>query len=1067
MSGKRFQARAKTVQKLGRDGLVEQNMATGEEKRVSQRTADISFGPARPQEQAAGHRAAQRGGGDSATPGKKRRKQPRPVQQTAEEAAYAAQEPVSVPDAPEVSSMRMAADAPMMAAPVSSGDPPPPPPTSRKRRKRNNRKKSKRRQAAKLSPDAARSLDGQTMRGAGDAPMQNRPPGKGQKPSAKRPPRPVDGGGRLQFKDAEGEQTPADGKAPADARAKMKKKQARRFTPDAAQPAAPGEQRPSRLIDDGGGRLHFEGTEEPAPAPDAEPSADAKRAMKKRQVMDHAADAAQPEDSQQTGQQEDQSIPGDGAADTRQRNSPQPEPKAPELSAVPDDRGAYKKRQAAKFAAHSAAPVSSERRRLQFEDTPPPKADSTLAPVPKENTIKEDAVPPSRSYQKAMRRVERAEKKVEQARDNLPAKRRLSFQPEPDGETGRPRRRLHFEQEVLPEYRPPSLPARGVGMAKTAVVMKLHGKIHESERQNVAVEATHKSELFAEQGVGRALRWNSNRRRSKPYRALRQAEQRAAKENLNLAWQTALRDNPELQRKNALAKWMQKQKIKRKYAQAAHEAKQTAHFTQNVVQATGQIVRAVQQYVAARKSLLLVVAMLAMVVVFFASGMTSCTAMLSGFQSSYISASYMANEQDICNSDLYYTEMETDLQIDIDKTEENYPGYDEYRYNIGEISHNPYELMGYLSTMFNAFTFEQVQAEIARLFGEQYQLTREVIVETRYDSNGDPYDWYVLQTTLTVTPLSTIISNTLSPGEQTDRYNVYQQTLGNRQAYGNPFDFPWLGYVSSGYGYRVHPITGEKNLHRGVDIAVAQGTPIRAIHDGRVVSAGDAGSYGLCVVIEDEKGYQSRYAHCSSLSVSAGQEVKRGDVIAAVGSTGNSTGPHLHLEIMLNGEYLNPYYFVDTGYDGSTAGAIPGTPGGVEIPAYPGEPVTDETYAAMLEEAQKYLGYPYVWGGSSPSTSFDCSGFVSWVINHSGWNVGRLGAQGLYNICTPVSMANAQPGDLIFFWHTYDAPNPNGVTHVGIYVGNGQMIHCGDSISYANINSNYWQQHFYGMGRLP
>ena len=1052
MSGKRFRSRAKTVQKLGRDGLMEQNMATGEEKRVSQRTSDISFGPARPQEQAAGHRAAQRSGGDSASPGKKRRKQPRPVQQTAEEAAYATSAPTSVPEAPmpETPSMRMAADAPMMAAPTGSEDPPPPPPTSRKRRKRNNRKKSKQRQAAKHTPSAARSLEDQPMRGAGDAPMQNRPPGKGPKPPVKHPPRPVEGGGRLQFKAAEGEQLPSDSKAPADGRAKMKKRQARRFTPDSARPA--DEPQPSRLIPDGGSRLRFEGSE--VPAPDAEAPADEKRAVKKWQVMDHAANAAQPEDSQQA------EPSADGEADTRQRDSPQPEPKAPELSAVPDDRGAYKKRQAAKFAAHSVA-GKADRPRLQFEE-PPSAADSPSTPAPKE-----DSQPPSRNYQKAVRRIERAERKVEQARDHLPTKRRLSFQPEVDGETGRTRRRLHFEQEVLPEYRKPSLPARAGGMVKTAAVMKLHGKIHESERQNVAVEATHKSELFAEQGVGRVLRWQRNHRRSKPYRALRQAEQRAAKENLNLTWQTALRDNPELRNKNALAKWMQKQKIKRKYAQAAHEAKQTAHFTQNVVHATGQIVRAVQQYIAARKSLLLVVAMLAMVVVFFSAGMTSCTAMLSGFQSSYISASYMANEQDICNSDLYYTEMETDLQIDIDKTEENYPGYDEYRYNIGEISHNPYELMGYLSTMFNAFTFEQVQAELARLFGEQYTLTREVIVETRYDSNGDPYDWYVLQTTLTVRPLSGIIAGSLSPGEQTDRYNVYQQTLGNRQAYGNPFDFPWLGYVSSGYGYRVHPITGEKNLHRGVDIAVAQGTPIRAIHDGRVVSAGDAGSYGLCVVIEDEKGYQSRYAHCSSLSVSAGQEVKRGDVIAAVGSTGNSTGPHLHLEIMLNGEYLNPYYFVDTGYDGSTAGAIPGTPGGVEIPAYPGEPVTDETYAAMLEEAQKYLGYPYVWGGSSPSTSFDCSGFVSWVINHSGWNVGRLGAQGLYNICTPVSMANAQPGDLIFFWHTYDAPNPNGVTHVGIYVGNGQMIHCGDPISYANINSNYWQEHYYGMGRLP
>ena len=1036
MSGKRFQSRAKTVQKLGRDGLVEQNMATGEEKRVSQRTADISFGPARPQEQAAGHRAVQRSGGDSTSSGKKRRKQPRPVQQTAEEAAYATPAPTSVPEAPmpDTPSMRMAADAPMMAAPIASEDPSPPP-ASRKRRKRKNRKKSKQRQAAKHTPNAARSLEDQAMRTAGDAPMQNRPPGQGRKPSVKRPPRPVEGGGRLQFKAAEGEQLPSDSKAPADGRAKMKKRQAQRFTPDSARPA--DEPQPSRLIPDGGSRLHFEGSE--VPAPDAEAPVDEKRAVMKRQGTDHAT---QPEQSE-------------GGGDTHQRDSPP----AGLSSPAPDDR-AYQKRQAVKFAAHSAA-GKADRPRLQFEE-PPSAADSAPTPAPKE-----DAPPTSRNYQKAVRRVKRAEGQVEQAREHLPTKRRLSFQPEVEVETGRTRRRLHFEQEVLPEYRPPSLPARAGGMVKTAAVMKLHGKIHESERQNVAVEATHKSELFMEQGVGRALRWQRNCRRSKPYRALRQAEQRAAKENVKLAWQTALRDNPELRRKNALAKWIQKQKIKRKYAQAAHEAKQTAHFTQNVVHATGQIVRAVQQYIAARKSLLLVVAMLAMVVVFFASGMTSCTAMLSGFQSSYISASYMANEQDICNSDLYYTEMETDLQMDIDQTEENYPGYDEYRYNIGEISHNPYELMGYLSTVFNAFTFEQVQAELARLFGEQYSLTREVIVETRYDSDGDPYDWYVLQTTLTVTPLSTIISGTLSPGEQTDRYNVYQQTLGNRQAYGNPFDFPWLGYVSSSYGYRVHPISGEKNLHRGVDIAVAQGTPIRAIHDGRVVSAGDAGSYGLCVVIEDEKGYQSRYAHCSSLSVSAGQEVKRGDVIAAVGSTGNSTGPHLHLEIMLNGEYLNPYYFVDTGYDGSTAGAIPGTPGGVEIPAYPGEPVTDETYAAMLEEAQKYLGYPYVWGGSSPSTSFDCSGFVSWVINHSGWNVGRLGAQGLYNICTPVSMANAQPGDLIFFWHTYDAPNPNGVTHVGIYVGNGQMIHCGNPISYANINSNYWQQHFYGMGRLP
>ena len=130
----------------------------------------------------------------------------------------------------------------------------------------------------------------------------------------------------------------------------------------------------------------------------------------------------------------------------------------------------------------------------------------------------------------------------------------------------------------------------------------------------------------------------------------------------------------------------------------------------------------------------------------------------------------------------------------------------------------------------------------------------------------------------------------------------------------------------------------------------------------------------------------------------------------------------------------------------------------------PPEALDDEVFDAIIKEAEKYLGYPYVWGGSSPSTSFDCSGFVSWVINHSGWDVGRLGAQGLCNICTPVSSANVKPGDLVFFTGTYDTP---GVSHVGIYVGNNMMIHCGDPISYANLNSSYWQSHFYRYGRLP
>lgn len=697
----------------------------------------------------------------------------------------------------------------------------------------------------------------------------------------------------------------------------------------------------------------------------------------------------------------------------------------------------------------SAESSGKQKCRLQFEDEQPHTA-ATLEPE------KADLSHRERRYERAVQRVEKAEKRVEKACESLPTKRRLSIEKEFDSETGKPRRKLHFETEVQPEYKKPSIPVRVGGMAKSAAVMKLHSKIRESERENVSVEATHKGELMAEQGAGRFLRWNKTHRRSQPYRALRNAERQAAKEKANLAWQTALRDHPEPQKQHTLAKWAQKQQIKRKYAQATHESKQAAQFTQNILTSTGQIVRAVAQQVMAQKSMLLIVALLALIVVFFSAGMTSCTAMLSGIQNAYISTAYMANEEDICEADLYYTELETDLQLSINKTEEDYPGYDEYRYNIGEISHNPYELMGYLSTMFNAFKFDEIKDEIERLFNEQYTLTREAVPGT----NGS-----VLQTTLTVKPLFGVIRDHLSAGEETDRYEVYMQTLGNRQAFGNPFDIAWLGNVTSGYGYRVNPITGLKDLHRGIDIAAAEGTAIKAIQDGTVTSAGDAGSYGLCVTIADDQVYESRYAHCSSLAVSTGQEVKRGDVIGAVGSTGESTGPHLHLEVLLNGEYLNSYFFVDTGDDGTGSGAIPGAPGGPEIPDYSGSPVGDGTFAAMLEEAEKFLGWPYVWGGSSPATSFDCSGYVCWVLNQSGaMSIECTTATGIYNRCTPIPKSEAQPGDLIFFTRTYSSPGP--ISHIGIYVGNGQFIHCGNPISYASVNNSYWQEHFYAYARI-
>ena len=177
----------------------------------------------------------------------------------------------------------------------------------------------------------------------------------------------------------------------------------------------------------------------------------------------------------------------------------------------------------------------------------------------------------------------------------------------------------------------------------------------------------------------------------------------------------------------------------------------------------------------------------------------------------------------------------------------------------------------------------------------------------------------------------------------------------------------------------------------------------------------------------------------------------------------SSTGSHLHIECLYNGEYYNPLFYFDVG-EGTLYGESPGG-GGSPGNVIPPDSYDDATVQALMEEAARYLGYPYVWGGSSPSTSFDCSGFVCWVFTNSGvHNLPRTTAQGIYDQCTPVSAADAKAGDIIFFTGTYNSPGP--VSHVGIYCGNGVMIHCGDPIKYASINTPYSQSHFYSFGRL-
>ena len=971
MRDQEFKARDKKVHKMTRDGLTEKNLTQGTEQRISQRLADVSFDKARPEEQAAGHRAQSRT--QRKQQAQKQEAKPQDFQQTEPEET----DRFADATAPEV-----------------------------------------------WGPDNAPAA----MRDAGDKPLlSNRPPGEVPGHKKRRRNR---------------TQQPKQDDIPED---------------EAQEPSDPPRQKAGRENTGKTGRLLSDKSEAPP-----KEGKSAQRGTRYQQRFKAAE--LEPAGAPNAPAPEVSEVPTGGRLHFAREDAAQPDP---------ENRAALKKRQAAKFSADAAKSEGAPR--LQFDRSELPleeraQADTQADAEHATGQVSEKSRQ-QRKFEKAQRRVYAADRKLEKAQAKLPTRRRVKLEKQYDSEAGKVKRRLRFEEELIPEGEKPPLPKRAVKAvvrgAKTAAVMKAHQKIREVEHENVGVEAAHKVEFTAERAAGRFLRWNKRRLKSKPYRMERKARLNVSKANANMAYQQLLKDNPELQKK-ALAKWIQKQKIKRKYAAAAREAAKGAQHTRNVLSATGQVIRAIAQMVSAHKAVFGIVALAVLVVVLFGSMFSSCSAMLSGVQSAIISTCYVADDKEINDSELKYTELETDLQKDIDDTEENFPGFDEYRYNIGEIGHNPYELMGYLSAAFDDFTYAQVETELNRLFGLQYQLTREEIVEIRTytDEDGDEheYEWYVLQTTLTVRPLSSIIPVSLAPGDQTDRYAVYMQTYGNRQCYGNPFDFAWLGYVTSPYGYRVHPISGEKNLHRGMDIGVASGTPIKAIQDGRVVSAGNAGDYGLCVVIEGEDGYQSRYAHCSSLSVSAGQEVKRGDVIAAVGSTGNSTGPHLHLEVTHNGEYLNPYYFVDNGGDGYTPGG--GAAGSPNIPDYSGEPMGDGSFEAMLAEAEKFLGYPYVWGGSSPSTSFDCSGFVSWVINHSGvGSVGRQTASGLFNLCTPVSKADMKPGDLIFFTGTYSSPTP--VSHVGIYVGGGKMIHCGDPISYANINSNYWTSHFYSGGRLP
>lgn len=551
---------------------------------------------------------------------------------------------------------------------------------------------------------------------------------------------------------------------------------------------------------------------------------------------------------------------------------------------------------------------------------------------------------------KAIRRSDRAADKLDAAKEAIPTRRALKTERVFDEAAGKGKTRLRFEEvEKKPNghlrHNPISRPVQE--LKATA-----HGEVRKVEHENVGVEAGHKGEELAERGIAHGagtVRGVLRERRMKPWRDAVKAENASIKANADFLYQKALHDDPGLAAANPVSRYLQKKRIQRNYAkelrQAEKTAKNTAAATKSAAQKAKDAFKETFLYVKHHsRAVLLVIGIGACVGLLF-GGMSSCSIMGGSGVGGVFMSSYLSEDADMLAAEAAYADLEAALQDELDHYESYHPGYDEYRFDLDEIGHDPYVLISILSAFHEGvFTIDEVQSELQTLFDRQYTLTQTVTVEVRYrtetrtDSEGNeydvevPYNYYICNVTLENFDLSHLPVYLMNE-DQLSLYAAYMSTLGNRP-----------------------------DLFGG-----------------------------------------GEYPNASTLQ--------------------------------------EPTYY--------------------DIPP---EALEDEAFAAMITEAEKYLGYPYVWGGSSPSTSFDCSGFVSWVINHSGWNVGRLGAQGLYNICTPVSSAQAKPGDLVFFKGTYDTP---GVSHVGIYVGGGMMIHCGSPISYTSINTNYWQAHYFSFGRLP
>ena len=503
-------------------------------------------------------------------------------------------------------------------------------------------------------------------------------------------------------------------------------------------------------------------------------------------------------------------------------------------------------------------------------------------------------------------------------------------------------------------------PKKPGNLAADALSAKAHQSVRNADQDNNSgVEAAHFTEGSAE-GAARAGSRFQYGRKLRQYKKLERLEKKGNKDAVDSIFAERMKSDPQAG-SNLFSRWRQKQAIKKEYAAAkagAAAAENTASGTAKAAQGTVSITEKAFQFVQSHSHIIIGIAAVGLLVLVIAGSVSSCSVLINGGGNVVLGTSYTAEDEDLKGVETDYTKLEDKLRKQIDRIETDHLGYDEYRYNLAEIGHNPYELASLLTVEFENYTRSQVQARLQSIFEAQYELKLEEKVEIR-------------------TRKETRVGYRYNPITGTGHTYTYQVTVQ--------------------YEYKILNVT---LLNRGVDYV--------------------ARNSGLT---DDQLQRYEVTLECRG---------NRDDLFAGIAfATPDGAGS--------SGEYQD--------YD------------------IPGEALTDEKFRKMITEAEKYLGYPYVWGGSSPSTSFDCSGFVSWVINHcgNGWNVGRQTANGLMGKCDIIPKSEAKPGDLIFFQKTY---NTSGASHVGIYVGNGMMIHCGNPISYASIETNYWRQHYYCMGRI-